>query len=153
MHNIRATLIVLIFGNPHLLEGAEGGQDRASNPHAVLPLWGRHHLDLDGGGSQHCELLGHALTDAREHGGASGQHNVGEQVPSDVQVALHDGLEGGVVDAACLLAHKAWLEEDLRATEALRAQRDDVAVGQLVIHPQQSYNRIFRHDIGTSILN
>ena len=57
---------------------------------------------------------------------------------SDVQVALHDGLESGVVDAACFLAHKTGLEEDLRAAEALRAQRDDVAVRQLVMHPQQS---------------
>ena len=41
-------------------------------------------------------------------------------------------LEGGVVDAGALLADEGRLEEDLRAAEALVADGDDVAVGQLV---------------------
>ena len=36
------------------------------------------------------------------------------------------------MDAASLLAHKAGLEKDLRASEALGAHGDDVSVGQLV---------------------
>merc|ERR1712151_1233864 len=36
MDNGRSTLIVFGFANPHLLEGGEGGQDRATNPDRVL---------------------------------------------------------------------------------------------------------------------
>lgn len=32
-------LVVLGFADPHLLEGGEGRQDGAADPHRVLPLW------------------------------------------------------------------------------------------------------------------
>jgi len=35
-----AGLIVLLLADPHLLESGEGGQDGATDPHRVLPLWG-----------------------------------------------------------------------------------------------------------------
>merc|ERR1712212_122489 len=35
-----AALVVLLLGDPHLLEGGEGSQDGASDPDRVLPLWG-----------------------------------------------------------------------------------------------------------------
>ena len=44
-------LVVLLLGDPHLLEGGEGGEDGASDPDGVLPLGGSDDLDLDGGGS------------------------------------------------------------------------------------------------------
>ena len=113
MHDGRAALIVLALGNPHLLESAQGGQDGASNPHAVLTLRRGHHLDLHGGRREGSQLLGHALTNALEHGGATGQHHVGVKVLSDVHIALHDGLEGGVVDTAGLLSDEAGLEKNL----------------------------------------
>ena len=132
VHDGRAALIVLALGDPHLLEGAQGGQDGASDPHAVLTLRGNHHLNSDGGRRQCSQLLGHALADALEHGGATRQHHVGVEILADVYVAPHDGLEGGVVDTAGLLAQQARLEEDLRTSESLRAHGDDVSVGQLV---------------------
>merc|ERR1712037_272587 len=42
-----AALVVLLLGDPHLLEGGEGSQDGASDPDGVLPLWGSDDLDLD----------------------------------------------------------------------------------------------------------
>lgn len=33
-----ATFFVLGLGNPHLMEASEGGDDRASDPRAELPL-------------------------------------------------------------------------------------------------------------------
>ena len=54
------------------------------------------------------------------------------KVLADVNVALHDGLEHGVVDTRSLLADERGLEEHLRAAEALVADGDDVAVGELV---------------------
>merc|ERR1712110_1179388 len=50
-----AALVVLLLGDPHLLEGG------ASDPDGVLPLWGSDDLDLDGGGSQGGDLLLHAV--------------------------------------------------------------------------------------------
>ena len=113
VHDGRATLIVLALGDPHLLEGAQGGQDGASDPHAVLALRRNHHPNFEGGRGQCSQLLGHTLADALEHGAATRQHHVGVQVLADVHVAPHDGLEGGVVDTAGLLAQQAGLEEGL----------------------------------------
>ena len=126
-----AGLVVLLLADPHGLEGGEGGEDGTSDPDGVLALGGCHDLDLDGGGGEGGDLLGHALGDAGEHGGAAGQDDVGVQVLADVDVALHDGLEGGVGDAVHLEAGEVGLEEDLGAAEALVADDDDVAVGEL----------------------
>merc|ERR1712076_258519 len=95
-----AALVVLLLGDPHLLEGGERSQDGASDPDGVLPLWGRD--DLDGEGGQGGDLLLHAVSNTGVHGGASGHDGVGVQVLPDVNVALHDGVVGGLVDAAGL---------------------------------------------------
>merc|ERR1712050_300031 len=128
----RARLVILTLGDPHLLEGAQRRQDGASDPHRVLALWRSHDLDLHRGGSKGREFFRHALANACEHGGAPRQHHVSVEVLTDVHIALHDRLEGGVMNAAGLLAHEAWLEEHLRAAEALAADRDDVPVWELV---------------------
>merc|ERR1711981_1245806 len=47
-----AALVVLLLGDPHLLEGGEGSQDGSSDPDGVLPLGGSDDLDLDGGGAR-----------------------------------------------------------------------------------------------------
>merc|ERR1711972_1229530 len=83
----RAGLVVLALGDPHLLEGAERRQDRAPNPHGVLALGRGYHLDLHCGGCEGRELLRHALSDAGEHRGAPGQHDVPVEVLADVHVA------------------------------------------------------------------
>ena len=97
-----AALVVLLLGDPHLLEGGQGGEDGSSDPDGVLPLGGSDDLDLDGGGGEGGDLLLHPVGDSRVHGGASGHDGVGVQVLPDVNVALHDGVEGGLVDAAGL---------------------------------------------------
>ncbi len=68
----------------------------------------------------------------REHGGASGQHGVGVQVLPDVDVALHDGVVGRLVDTSRLHTQERRLEERLGAPEALVADGDDLTVGQLI---------------------
>ena len=57
MHDGGARLVVLLLGDPHLLEGGEGNQGGASDPDGVLPLWGSDDLDLDDGESQGSNLL------------------------------------------------------------------------------------------------
>merc|ERR1740122_837204 len=127
-----AALIVLLLGDPHLLEGGKGRQDGASDPDGVLPLWGSDDLDLDGGGSQGGDLLLHTVSNTRVHGGASGHDGVGVQVLPDVHVALHDGVEGGLMDAAGFHSEEGRLEESLRAAETFVSDGDDLAIGKFV---------------------
>merc|ERR1719278_26149 len=127
-----AALVVLLLGDPHLLEGGEGSQDGASDPDGVLPLGGSDDLDLNGGGSQGGDLLLHTVSNTGVHGGASGHDGVGVQVLPDVNVALHDGVVDSLVDSAGLHTEEAWLEESLGAPEPLVADGDHLAVGQLI---------------------
>merc|ERR1719363_50599 len=127
-----AALVVLLLGDPHLLEGGEGSKDGSSDPDGVLPLRRSNDLDLNGGGSKGSDLLLHPVSDTRVHGGAAGHDSVGIQVLPDVDIALHDGVVGGLMDTARLHAKEGRLEEGLRGTEPLIANGDDLAVGKLI---------------------
>ena len=69
--NGRSRFIILVLRDPHLLEGGEGGQDGATDPYGVLPLWRSNNLDLHGGGSEGGDLLLHTVSNTGVHGGAS----------------------------------------------------------------------------------
>ena len=48
--NAGARLVVLLLGDPHLLEGGQGSQDGATDPDGVLPLgWGNDLRGREGG--------------------------------------------------------------------------------------------------------
>merc|ERR1712096_579696 len=127
-----ATLIILLLGDPHLLEGGEGSKDGASDPDRVFPLWGSNDLDLDGGWSKSSDLLLHPVSNTRVHGGASRHDGVGIQVLTDVNIALHDGVVGGLMDATGFHSKEGRLEESLWATETFIANGDDLAVGKFI---------------------
>merc|ERR1711953_417695 len=90
-----AALVVLLLGDPHLLEGGEGGQVGASDSDGVLPLGGSNDLYLYGGWVEGGDLL---------------LHPVGN-------TGVHDGVVGGLVDAASLHSKEGRLEESLGAPE------------------------------------
>merc|ERR1719300_25773 len=127
-----AALIVLLLGDPHLLEGGEGSKNGASDPDRVFPLWGSNDLDLDGGWSKGSDLLLHTVSNTGEHGGASGHDSVGIEILTDINIALHDGVVGGLMDTTCFHSKEGRLEECLRAAEALIANGDDLAVGKFI---------------------
>merc|ERR1719481_2197624 len=127
-----AALIVFLLGDPHLLEGGEGSKDGSSDPDGVFSLWWSNDLDLDGGWGKSGDLLLHSVSNTGGHGGASGHDGVGIEVLSDINVALHDGVVGGLVDSAGFHSEEGWLEESLGASESLVADGDDLAVGKLV---------------------
>ena len=52
------------------------------------------------------KLTHEPVGDAGVHGGSSGQDGVGVQVLPDINVALHDGVVGGLVDSAGLHAQE-----------------------------------------------
>merc|ERR1712112_502496 len=127
-----AALIVLLLGDPHLLEGGEGSKNGASDPDRVFPLWGSNDLDLDGGRSKSGDFLLHTVSNTRVHGGASGHDSVSIEILTDVNIALHDGVVGGLVDAAGFHSKEGRLEEGLWAAETLIANGDDLAVGKFI---------------------
>ena len=57
-----AALVVLLLGDPHLLEGGERGQDGSSDPDGVFPLRRSDDLDLHGWGSKGGDLFLHSVT-------------------------------------------------------------------------------------------
>ncbi|ERE83925.1 hypothetical protein H671_2g6364 [Cricetulus griseus] len=72
-------------------------------------LRGSNDLHIHCAGSQGCDLLLHSVSNAWVHGGATRRHCVGIQVFADVHITLHDGVEGGLMDATGLHAQeKGW---------------------------------------------
>merc|ERR1719507_2127345 len=132
VNNGWAALIILLLGDPHLLEGGEGSKDGSSDPDGVLPLWWSNDLDLDGGWSKGSDFLLHTVSNTGVHGGASGHDGVGVQILTDVNIALHDGVVGGLMDSTSFHSKEGRLEECLRAAETLIANGDDLAVGELI---------------------
>merc|ERR1712158_210541 len=132
VNNGWAAFVILLLGDPHLLEGGKGRQDGASDPDGVFPLWGSNDLDLNGGWSKGGDFLLHTISNTRVHGGATGHDGVGIQVLPDVNIALHDGVVGGLVDTAGFHSEEGRLEEGFGGTEPLVANGDDLTVGKLI---------------------
>merc|ERR1712114_102953 len=78
------------------------------------------------------DFLLHTVSNTRVHGGASRHDGVGIEILTDVNIALHDGVVGGLVDAAGFHSKEGRLEESLRAAETLIANGDNLAVGKLI---------------------
>merc|ERR1711944_181062 len=121
-----AAFVVFLLGDPHLLEGGEGSQDGATDPDGVFPLRGSNDLDLNGGGSQGSDFLLHPVSNTGVHGGAIGHDSVGVQVLPDVNIALHNGVVGGLMDTAGFHSEEGRLEEGFGGTEPLVANGDDL---------------------------
>lgn len=64
-------LVVLLLGDPHLLEGGQGGQNRTTDPDRVLSLRRGNDLDLHRGRSKSSDLLLHTVGETRVHGGTT----------------------------------------------------------------------------------
>merc|ERR1711978_559827 len=132
VNNGWAAFIIFLLGDPHLLEGGKGRQDGSSDPDGVFPLRGSNDLDLNGGWCKGGDFLLHTVSNTRVHGGASRHDGVGVQVLPDVNIALHDGVVGGLVDTAGFHSKEGRLEEGFRGTEPLVANGDDLTVGKLI---------------------
>jgi hypothetical protein len=128
----RSRLVVLLLTDPHLLEGTQTSENGASDPDRVLSLGRRDDLDLHRGRSEVGNLLLHAVGDARVHGGTAREHSVRVEILSDVDVALHDRVVRGLVDAYGLHTEEGRLEKRFRTSESLVRDGDDLSVRQLV---------------------
>jgi len=86
-----ARLIILLLGNPEILECTQGGQDGTSNPYGILAFWWCNDLDLHARGRQGSQFLLQAIGDPREHRGSTGKDDVSIQFATNVEVAFVDG--------------------------------------------------------------
>merc|ERR1719163_989427 len=89
-------------------------------------------LDLNGGWGQGGDFLLHTISNTRVHGGAAGHDSVGIEILPDVNIALHDGVIGSLVDTAGFHSEEGRLEESLRGTEPLIANCNNLAIGKLI---------------------
>merc|ERR1712226_969081 len=127
-----AGFIVFGFGDPHGLEGREGGQDGSTNPDRVFALWWGDDLDLHRRRGEGGDFLLHAIGDTRVHGGATGENVVGVEILTDVNVALHDRVVGSLVDTSRLHTNEGWLEKGFWATETFVTNGGHLSVGKFV---------------------
>lgn len=67
----RTALVVLLLGDPHLLEGGQRGQNGTTNPHRVFTLRRSNNLDLHRRGSKGSDFLLHTVGDTGVHGGTT----------------------------------------------------------------------------------
>ena len=124
-----AGLVVLLLGDPQGLEGWEGGQDGASDPGGVLPLWWSDHVDLYVVRGEGCHFFLHAVSEARKHSGTTRQNNVGIEDLPDVNITLYDGVIEHITDAG---RSKDPHVENLGAQEPFFADGNHFAVRKLV---------------------
>lgn len=75
MDNRRSALIVLLFGDPHLLERGQRGQDRTTDPDGVFALWRCNDFNLHGRWCECRDFLLHPVRNTRIHGSTTGLDN------------------------------------------------------------------------------
>ena len=85
-----AGLVVLLLRAPEVLEGAEGRENRATDPDRVLALGGSDDLDLHARRRERSQLLLHTVRNTREHGGTARENNVAVQITTDIEIGLVD---------------------------------------------------------------
>merc|ERR1719431_880301 len=78
------------------------------------------------------DFLLHTVSNTGVHGGASRHDSVGIEILTDVNVTLHDGVVGGLMDSTSFHSKEGRLEESLRAAETLIADGDDLGVGKFI---------------------
>jgi len=126
------SFIVVGLGDPHGLESGEGSKDGTSDPDGVFSLWWSNDLDLHGGWGKTGDFLLHSVGNTWVHGGTSGKDVVSVKILTDVNVALHDGVVGGLVDTSSFHTEEGWLEEGFWATESFVSDGDDLSIWQFV---------------------
>ena len=117
MDDGRTRFIVFLLADPHLLESGEGGKNGTTDPDGVLTLRRSNNLDLHGAWGQSGDFLLHTVSNTRVHGGTTRHDDVGVQVLTDINIALHDGVVGGLVNTSGFKTNEGRLEESFRSTE------------------------------------
>ena len=91
MNDRGARFIVLLLGDPEILEGTQGSQDGTSNPYGIFALWWCNDLDLYARGRQGSKFFLQAIGDTRVHCGSSRKNDVSIQFATNIEVTFVDG--------------------------------------------------------------
>mmetsp|Transcript_49974 Transcript_49974/g.150315 ORF Transcript_49974/g.150315 Transcript_49974/m.150315 type:complete len:311 (-) Transcript_49974:513-1445(-) len=122
VHNLWTALFKFLLADPHAtIEGRQRSEDGTTNPRSVSPFGWCNNFDLGGSWGEHRDLLQHALADTREQCRTPRKNYVVEKTNLDFLIAFRYGLKGCVCNAIHLETDETWLEENLRAAEALIA--------------------------------
>jgi len=132
VNNTWSCFIVLLFSDPHSLEGRQRSQNRTTNPNGVFPFWWRDNFDFHSGWSQSSDLFLHSISNTWVHSGTTGQDVVGVQVLSDINVALHNGVVGGFVDTSGFHTNEGWLEQGFWASESFVTNGDNLTIWKFI---------------------
>ena len=103
VNNWESFFVVFIFGNQHLWEGGQWGQDRSPDPYRVFTLRRSNDLDLHCGWSHSSDFVLHSVIDSWKEVGATRQYCVACK-----SCALHDGIVCCLVDTRKFLSNNGW---------------------------------------------
>ena len=117
MDNRWAGLVILLLWNPHVLECGQRSQNGATDPNRVLALWWCNDLDFHWVGRQVGDFFVHTVRNAWIHGGTAWQHYIRVQIFSDIDIALHNRVESGLVNTRNFKAQKRGLKQGLWTSE------------------------------------
>ena len=113
----RTRFVVFLFGDPHLLIGGEGSENRASDPDRVFTFGGSNDFDFHGGGGEGVDFFLHSVGDTGVHGRSARHDDVAVEILADVDVAFHDRVVRGLVDTGGFLSEDGGLEQGFGCAE------------------------------------
>jgi hypothetical protein len=124
-HEIKLRDIIMIkytnlLANPHLLEGGKRCKNGTTDPDRVLAFRRSNNLDLHGAWCQGGKFLLHTISDTGVHGGTTRHDDIGVQVLTDINIALHDGVVSGLMNTSGLKTDERRLEESFGGAESIK---------------------------------
>ena len=108
MNNGWARLIILLFGDQHMLKGWEGSQDGPTNPNRVFPFWWSNDFNLHWKRSHIEDLPMHSFRHSWVHGVSSWEDYVVIEGSPDFKTALFDGVIDGFSNSNFLHSEINW---------------------------------------------
>ena len=135
VNDIRTIRLVLFLGDPHVLELLDLREDGTTQPAGIFAIGrtfnSRGHVRR----RQSCDLLAHAFLHALEHGAATCQNNVFEQISLDVRLALENRIKGVFLKTIfARLILQARLEEHFWDADQLFTNRYHIPVRQFMLN-------------------
>lgn len=126
------SLLILLFGYPHSLEGREGAQDWSSDPDQEFSLCWGNHLYFHCWGGKSCYFFAETFRNSRVHSSSTTHNNVAIEVFSNINVALEDWLVSNFMETWHLFTNHHGLEESFRTSESLRWNCDHLSVRKFI---------------------
>lgn len=138
MNDGRATVIVILLpGYPHGLKLVNEREDGSTEPARMLAIRGRIDFGAHWGGGEGLNFLLHALLHTLEHGAATCEDDVFEEILLNVVIAFHNRFKCVLVDALNvlieLLGGLVRLEQYLRAPKPFLLQIQWLISGQHIL--------------------